>query len=263
MAMARPRASVAAAARSEERIVEQGDIYFAYRPRVDHDEADGLADVQRFFMVLKPAAKKLVRLAVLGRKRLPDVADHERIWGFIDRIGRSGAAIGIELGEHRYATKTRGERTEPAARPAGEGVYALLQRGDALYLTYELSQPEHAGEVQEQLNIAPHGAYILSIANPERSPPAGAGLPDQEAARYPKALQAEFHGRRFAAADPGLLDFAGAEFVLIGARNDPERAYAIDLDAEPDDAATADIFRQLKMSQRDRSIERLFKGEWR
>lgn len=43
-----------ARSRVDEEIVEKGDIYFAYRPRVEEDEAEGLGDIQRFFMVLKP-----------------------------------------------------------------------------------------------------------------------------------------------------------------------------------------------------------------
>lgn len=62
-----------------EEIVEKGEIAFFYRPRVETDEAGGLGDVQRFFMVLKPEGAGQSRLAVLGRKRLPDVGSHERI----------------------------------------------------------------------------------------------------------------------------------------------------------------------------------------
>jgi hypothetical protein len=193
----------------DEQIVEKGDIYFAYRSRVEENDAEGLGDVQRFFMVLKPQGKRPFRLAVLGRKRLPEADRHERIWGFIDMVAKSGTAIESEFKQHRYGTKTRGERTLPAVRPAGEGVYALLQRGHNLHLTYELELPERSGEVQEELNIARQGAYILSIKNPEKPAPPGAGLPKKDEAHYPKSLQREFQGRRFATADPHLLDYEG------------------------------------------------------
>jgi hypothetical protein len=247
----------------DETIVEKGDIFFAYRPRIGEDKTEGLADVQRFFMVLKPDGQSLVRLAILGRKRLPQAEEHERVWGFIDRVEKYGAAIRDEFKEHRYATKTRGERSVPAARPAGEGVYVLLQRGRNLHLTYELELPRRSGEVQEEFNIPQQGAYILSIANPERPAPPSAGLPEREEARYPKSLQREFRGRRFATADPRLLDYEGAEFILIGARTDPERAYDIDIAAEHENAAKADIFRQLKMSRGTQPLEPLLEGKWR
>src|SRR5689334_18645665 len=256
------RKAARAGSNDDEQIVEKGDIHFAYRPRVEEDEAEGLGDVQRFFMVLKPQGGPY-RLAVLGGKRLPEADRHERIWGFIDMVAKSGSAIEGEFKQHRYGTKTRGERTVPAVRPAGEGVYALLQRGRNLHLTYELELPERPGEVQEELNIAPQGAYILSIKNPEKPAPPGAGLPAKEEAHYPKSLQREFAGRRFATADPHLLDYEGAEFILIGARTDPERAYDIDIETEHETADKADIFRQLKMSRREHPLEPLLEGEWR
>jgi hypothetical protein len=262
MATVRRKPTRGKPARDEE-IVEQGDIFFAYRPRVGEDEAEGLADVQRFFMVLKPQGGAPFRLAVLGRKRLPEPESHERIWGFIDKVAKSGGAVEAEFKEHHYGTKTRGERTVPAARPAGEGVYALLQRGRNLHLTYELELPKRPGEVQEEFNITPQGAYIVSIANPERPPPPGAGLPEREEAHYPKPLQREFRGRRFATADPHLLDYEGAEFILIGARTDPERAYDIAIETDRETAQDADIFCRLKMSRREHPIEPLLQGEWR
>lgn len=247
----------------DEKIVERGDIYFFYRPRVEEKGARGLGDIQRFFMVLKPEGRAEFRLAMLGRKRLPESDRHERIWGFIDRVVKRGSEIEAETRERHYRTKTRGKRTVPAARPAGEGVYAFLQRGRNLYLTYELELPKQPGEVQEELNIPKQGAFIVSIRNPETSPPPGAGLPEREEADYPKPLQQEFRGRRFATEDPRLLDYEGAEFILIGARADPERAYDLDIKAEHETRQTADIFRQLKLSPREHPLEPLFEGEWR
>lgn len=54
----------------------------------------------------------------------------------------------------------------------------------------------------------------------------------------------------------------GAEFILIGARADPERAYAVDIETEHGTADKPDIFRQLKMSLREHPIGPLIKGEW-
>lgn len=244
-----------------EEIVEEGDIYFAYRPRIDEDSAEGLADIQRFYMVMKPEGQARLRAAVLGRKRLPEARDHERIWGFIEAV-KSGPAVENEFREHHYATETRGERRLPPVRAAGEGVYALIKRGRNLHLTYELELPQRSGEVQEELNIERQAAYILSIKNPEAGSPPGAGLPGREQARYPKSLEQEFRGRRFASEDPHLLDYEGAEFILVGARTDPERAYAVDIETEHETARSADIFRQLRMSPREHPIDPLTKGDW-
>src|SRR3979411_2890909 len=80
-----------------EEIVETGDIFFFYRPRVEQTEAEGLEDIQRFYMVLKTEGGAPFRVAVLGRKRLPDPDRHERIWGFIDRIAKGGEEIEADL----------------------------------------------------------------------------------------------------------------------------------------------------------------------
>jgi hypothetical protein len=56
-------------------ILERGDVYFFYRPRVrapqgaPEKDAAGPEDVQRFF----PRDKDVYRRIVVGRKRLPDV----------------------------------------------------------------------------------------------------------------------------------------------------------------------------------------------
>lgn len=247
----------------QDEVVEEGDIYFVYRPRVGEGQAAGLEDVQRFYMIMKPHGQARFRVAVLGRKRLPAAGEHERIWGFIETVATEGREVEDEFEARRYSTKTRGERTLPPARPAGEGVYALVRRGRNLHLTYELELPERPGEVQKELNIEPQAAFVLSVKNPEAGSPPGAGLPEREEARYPKPLEQEFRGRRFASEDARLLDYEGAEFVLVGARTDPERAYDLDIETEHETAGKADIFRQLKMSARDHPIAPLIEGRWR
>lgn len=245
-------------------ILEHGDIYFFYRPKVETDEAAGPEDVQRFHIVLCPEEQpRRFRLLTIGRKRLPDIPGHERTWGFVDRIASAGREIEQELREGTYRTKTRGERTRPAARPAGEGVYALVRENHKLYLAYELELPERPGAVQKDFKIPPRGSFALSIKNPEKPAPPNVGLERREEAHYPERLQREFRDRRFAAEDPRLLDFEGAEFVLVGARLDPERELAIDLEGDHETPGTADIVRQLHLERSQHPFEPLLQGEWR
>ena len=144
-------------------ILERGDIYFIYRPKVEEEHPQGLEDVERFYMVLKPEDRKEFRLAVVGRKRLPDIEDHERNWGFVETIAGSAEQVEREFQAADYETKTRGERHLPAARPAGEGVYAFVQAGRNMHLVYDLELPEKPGKVQEELNILPQASFVLSI----------------------------------------------------------------------------------------------------
>ena len=63
-------------------VLERGNIYFIYRPRVEKTSVSGLEDIQRFFMILSPHNNEQHRLIVIGRKKLPEIEDrHERNWG--------------------------------------------------------------------------------------------------------------------------------------------------------------------------------------
>ena len=249
--------------KSRSNICEQGDIYFLYRPKVDVDEAKGFEDVQRLHLVLRPQGAKRLRLLTIGRKRLPDVERHERTWGFVDAVASSAGEIEEKLQGGAYRTKTRGERFEPPVRPAGEGIYAIVRERNKTYLAYELELPEHPGAVQKELRIPPQASFVLSIKNPEKPAPPGAGLKNEQKAEYPKELEKEFRGRRFATEDEHLLDYEGAEFVLVGARLDPERELAIELDSDRETPDTADVFRQLRLARSRQPTEPLFSGVWR
>jgi len=240
--------------------LEEGDIFF-YRPRIEEEHPEGLGDVQRFGLVLRPRGGQRVRLLVVGRKKLPQVERHERFWGFVDMVTDSAAKVEEVLRGGTYATRTRGERAEPAARPAGEGIYLVSLEDGQMHLSYELELPERRGEVQQALQIAPKASYALSIKNPEKGSPANAGLRGADEADYSDRLQEEFRGRRFAREDLRLLDFEGAEFILVGARSDPEAAYyGVDLEAEPADYAHADATRRLRMVKSRHPIKPLFEG---
>jgi len=258
--------------RQRTEVVEHGNIWFIYRPKVraedePEQDVDGIGDVERFHMVLRPDARSggaaRFRLMTIGAKRLPDTGEHERNWGFVDLVAKSAGQVTEVLGEDHYDTKTRGERVRPAARPAGEGVYVLARTGSKMHLAYALELPDKPGPVQKQLNIEPEASFALSIKNPEKGSPRNTGLDSAEKADYPDQLQEEFRDRRFATEDPRLLDYEGAQFILIGAGSDVKRDLGIDLEPEDETEGTADIFKQLRLSKGKHPIEPLLKGEWR
>jgi hypothetical protein len=247
--------------------LEQGDIYFIYRPRVrsegeDDDAAEGLAEVQNFYVVLKPQGGAF-RLINIGRKRLPDIEGHERNWGFVELVAKSGKEVEEGLRQETYETKTRGERVLPAARPAGEGVYAMLRIDGQMHLAWALELPERPGEVQKTFNIPAEASLAISIKNPEKGGgPRGAQLSEEQKADYPQRLQKAFRDRRFATEDPRLLDYEGAEIIFVGARSNPEQAYHIDLQPEDESEGSATIFKQLRFAKSRHPREPLLKGEW-
>ncbi len=134
--------------------LEEGDIFFFYRPKVEKNKAKRPSEVQRLFMILSPAGKKPVRSIIIGQKEMPDPdSKGERFWGFVDMVSKDPKSIRDELGGKEYSTKTRGIRHLAPARPAGEGVYRILRHGDHTHLIYALELPKSPSDVQEAFNI--------------------------------------------------------------------------------------------------------------
>lgn len=246
-------------------VLEQGNIYFCYRPKVEEHSVEGLDDVQRFYMVLKPHGKASYRLIVIGQKHLPDISKHsQQTWGFVESVSDNAKEIERGLREKTYQTKTRGEREQPAARSVGEGVYDLVRHQDHTHLVYALELPEEPGEAQWELKIEPEGSYVLNIKNPETSSPKNAGLSEDQQVDLPKDLQKRFENHRFIAANPpDFLDYPGTELLLISASEDVSEELGIELDPQSESESTAEIINDLKMRKSRHPIEPLLTGEWR
>lgn len=243
------------------RILEEGDIFFCYRPKVDVAQARGLDDVQRFYVILAPGAKPVFRRVIIGRKRLPGVEEHERTWGFVDLVTGRPEQIEDELDPVEYETRTRGVRVEPPVRPAGEGVYAVMDHDGHTHLGYALELPEKPGPVQADLNINPQASLVATVRNPDAPAPPQAGLPPGRHPDYPDALRQRFGGRRFAELDPpDFLDYPGTELVLIGASPDVTRELGVHLHPRRD---SADIFTRLGLEPELHPLEPLLAGQWR
>lgn len=245
--------------------IERGNIYFIYQPKVEQEEAKGLGDLQRFYIVLSPHGKKLYRRLVVGEKRLPEIEGGDRKnWGFVDMVAPDAGEIERELEASAYQTKTRGERHEPAARAAGEGVYSLVRHGNHTHLLYALELPKDVGEPQRELNIEAEGSYIISVKNPEAPSPPRAGLSPEQQTNFPRELQGLFHGRKFLPVDPpDFLDYEGAEFLLIGAADDISEELGLDLHPQDETEQTAEVFRDLRLKKSKQPVEPLLKGKWK
>lgn len=245
--------------------LETGNIYFFYRPKVEQEEPQSLKDVQRLYMILSAEGQQRYRLAVLGRKKLPapEKSGHRRFWGFIDAVSRKPEDIKKYLGPETYQTKTRGERHTPAGRAVGEGIYRILRHGDHTHLIYALELPENIDDVQESFNITEEASYIISVKNPATANTSPAGRPEEDQPDLPKKLQERFHGRKFIDADPpDFLNYEGTEFILISASDDIKGELGIEIDAQHEDEASADIFGDLKLARGKLPTQPLFKGQW-
>lgn len=243
------------------RLLERGDIFFFYRPKVDVRRVHGLHEVQRFYVILKPDDKNVFRRVVVGRKRLPSVREHERTWAFVDRVGTRPDEVEDRLDPRCYRTKTRGVRFEAPARPAGEGVYAIADHDRHTHLVHVLELPGVPGPVQRELHICEQASFIVAVRNPDVHWPPGAprtGRPD-----YPDDLRAKFAGRRFADLDPPeFLDHVGTELVLIGASQGVAAELGIDLRPGRETEESADVFRELGIEKESHPVKPLLTGEW-
>jgi hypothetical protein len=103
----------------------------------------------------------------------------------------------------------------------------------------------------------------VSVKDPEAPSPPGLGLDDSRRARYPKTLRERFGDRRFIDLDPpDLLDYEGSELLLIGASDDVSGELGLELDAEHETEATAEIFGDLKLEKSLHPVRPLLEGEW-
>lgn len=289
-APAKKKSKTTAAAEHEperEHILEKGFVYFFYRPKVGHEEAHSAADVQRLYMLLCPhptgisAGEKTLdkehtkRLIILPRKKLPEAKKHARYWGFVKKVSKKIEEIDEQLSEEVYGTKTRGERHLEGARPAGEGVYALVKKGDHTHFAYVLEMPHDIGEVQQAFNIKHEGTFICTVKNPEQPSTYGAGLKGEQKAHFPKELEDRFKGitkeLKFAPVDPPeFLDYEGAEIILIGVTEDikaelHEAGKELEKTEEKDEKKVSEnkLYEELHLSKKEHPPQPLMRGEWK
>jgi hypothetical protein len=209
------------------RLLERGAISFYYRPRVETFDPEGVHDVQRLLLVLCPDQRSRFRVIAIGRKRLPHPS--ERFWGFVDLVFDAEQDLRAALDAQTYGTKTRGVRHLPAARPAAGGTYQLKWHDGHAHFTYALRAVHGEDPVVEELEIAPRGEFIVTVANPD---PAAWGLAELPGIQFdlfdeaevhvtiptpfPESLQREFGDHRFAQlSTTEFLDHPGAELVFI------------------------------------------------
>lgn len=126
-------------------------MYSTERPKILTPEVQSIDDIQRFFVLLKSIpetsnssapSRPFYRLIRVGKKKMPSSAEHNRFWGIVEEATFDLARIDALIEEQLYSTLTRGERTLPAARIAGEGVYALVDNQSFTHLTYILEMPK-------------------------------------------------------------------------------------------------------------------------
>jgi hypothetical protein len=218
-------------------VMEQGDIYFFYRPKKAAEEVKGFEDVRRFFMVTAPEQEEnnnnnnnnsrkknqLYRLFVIGKKSLPEIRksearSSERYWARVSGIFTDPNELTKQLFSDEF-------RKGDAARPVGEGKYAIIivkhhQNQNHTELAYILELPNEPGEAQKELGIEKEASYVISVINPKI--PKQSNLPGtEEPPKYPQEVLNEFNeNENFVSLerDTKFIDYQNAQIILIGAR---------------------------------------------
>lgn len=117
-------------------IIQKGNISFFYRPKVQHEEAHGVEEVQRFFSVLKPDSSSeyllLIILLIIGKKYMPEKRG-QPFFAFVDHVTENLDDLRAALNKHQYGASNRGERELPSARCIGEGKYLIAGHEDKIF----------------------------------------------------------------------------------------------------------------------------------
>jgi hypothetical protein len=251
-------------------IIEQGDIFFFYRPKVDTEEVKSIEDVQRFYMVTSPEEEKkdIYRLFLIGQKQLPEVVEgkstsEEKNWALNILTTSNPDDIHKELLPAEYTTETRGKRRLAAAAPAGEGKYTIVKHDNHTELAYLLELPEIPGPTQREFEIKREASYIISVKNPDVKVPGFATVSEKKP-EYPKHLIEKFGDKRWInIEDPQLLNYENTQVLLIGARKkDVEEELGIDIDEQKETENTADMFKELKVRKEQVPLKPLIKGKF-
>ncbi len=251
---------------NEAEILEQGDIYFFYRPKKGAEEVKGIEDVRRFFMVTAPEENSnnkspLYRLFVIGKKSLPEVRKtearaSERYWARVGGIFKDATELTKELLSDEF-------RKGDAARPVGEGKYAIVKHQNHTELAYVLELPKEPGEAQQELGIEKEASYVISVINPKI--PKSSNLPTtEEPPKYPQEVLNEFNeNENFVSLskDTKFIDYQNAQIILIGAREGRdvvESEMGIEIKKEQ---SSMDIFNKLKLRREQVPIKPLTEGK--
>jgi hypothetical protein len=219
--------------KNQTEILEYGDIYFFYRPKVRSEQVKGIEDVRRFFMITAPEQKsnndgndsddkanQIYRLFVIGKKSLPTIRksearQSERYWARVGGIFNNANELTKELVSDEF-------RKGDAARPVGEGKYAIINYHNHAELAYILEMPKEPGEAQKELGIEKEASYIISVINPKNTRSPAEGYPStEEPSEYPPEILEELNETEnfiSLTKDTSLINYKNAQVILIGAR---------------------------------------------
>jgi len=267
------------------KILEQGDIFFFFRPKVSAKDIKSIDDVRRFYMVLcpeekqkiidgtnndtNPQEKKIYRLFIIGKKSLPEIRKTEarssqRFWAQVGGIFYDPQNLVEDLTADEY-------KKGDAARPVGEGKYAIIEHQNHAELAFILEMPQEIGEAQKELGIQKEASYIITVINPYKPVSEGYTTAEAERPKYPEDIQKYLNKTdgKFIPLSQNLtlINYQNAQIILIGAREGTDvikQEIGLDIETEEgkENLSSADIFTKLKIRKEQVPIKPIIEGKF-
>jgi DNA-binding PadR family transcriptional regulator len=267
------------------KILEQGDIFFFFRPKVSATDIKSIDDVRRFYMVLCPEEKQIIiegtnndtdlkkkkiyRLFIIGKKSLPEIRktearSSERFWAQVGGIFYDPQNLVEDLTADEY-------KKGDAARPVGEGKYAIIEHQNHAELAFILEMPQEIGEAQKELGIQKEASYIITVINPYKPVSEGYTTAEAERPKYPEDIQKYLNKTdgKFIPLSQNLtlINYQYAQIILIGAREGKDvikQEIGLDIETEEgkENLSSADIFTKLKIRKEQVPIKPIIEGKF-
>ncbi|OAY67838.1 hypothetical protein ACMD2_10633 [Ananas comosus] len=180
-------------------ILEKGEIFFFYRPKVNKEEAQGPDDVQRIYIVLRPQSgkqpveeKQASESGKEGRKKGRSIKEGSGKQPVEEKQASEPGKEGRKKGQSKEASKQRHRRRRPRTerntiRDAGRATdrlrgrwrraciasYATSRRGGRVgrstptSSTSSIPPSGSEGEPQESFNVEREASFLIQVKNPE------------------------------------------------------------------------------------------------
>jgi len=261
--------------KTDNELLEKGDIVFMYKPKLGVDEASSIDNVQLFHVLLIPEEDKnnkdnqssKTRLIKIGKKKLPSIGQ-DRFWAFIEKADNDLEKVEENLEAQSYETATVGTRTVKADRIAGKGKYIMAKHDERrTVIGYVLESPSEIGDVQNAFNITKEASFSVAVKNPKKKSPPPAGLTQSQKAEFPEEIQNKFGSYQWLPAQPAMLDIPGCEMIWIGSSTDDlgellgEIGREIEEEADPEIKAT-EVMKDIQLDEKQHPTQPLIDGQW-
>jgi hypothetical protein len=195
-------------------ILQEGNIYFFLRPKVDHSSIKVIEDVQHAMLLLQPKESSKYILLIIGKKHLPEESG-QSYFTFISKVFSSYEDVVDSLKQKDYSTKTKGERHLLAATSVGYGKYIIYSDNGHSYLAYKLAPLRKDMKIKSIFKLKKSDSFVIQVKNTNKYPPFHKDY--AHGTIFPKKLAELFGEHKFIPLNPiDFLYYEGAEILLIG-----------------------------------------------